>query len=329
MSPRRYGLLAACLFSLAACASTGNQETSSLQTALVELVSVQAMPFPALDPVQTMIESSKSVRHSDLPRPPVQLGSIHARIISGPEIVGPAEVLPVSAGQPKSKLAGRTIYMQDTRDIILRPKEVVLTFDDGPVPTKTPAVLAALQEHGVKATFFMVGEMAYHHSEIAREVVAGGHTIATHTYGHPHLSAMAYDRATAEIAKGTAAVSLATGVVPHFFRFPYLAETVDLDRYLADNQMIPVGVDVDSRDYQPSTPTQVVNRVMSDLDHRGGGIILMHDLQGRTASAIGPLLDRLEAGGYKVVDLRFGAPLLVEQKPQHEKKTLFAMLGWD
>ncbi|AJY48414.1 hypothetical protein TM49_21045 [Martelella endophytica] len=205
-------------------------------------------------------------------------------------------------------LAGRTIYLEQTRDLVLAPKEVVLTFDDGPVPYNTRSVLDALDAHGVKGLFFMVGEMADWHGEAAKAVVADDQTIGSHTYQHPHLTSIGLTGAIADIDKGNASVEKATGVTPHFFRFPYLAENEALGRALQSRGIIPVGIDVDSRDYQPSTTDEIVSRVMTGLEAHGGGIVLMHDLQGRTARAIGPLLDRLEADGYKVVTLRYGKP---------------------
>src|SRR5215468_3510212 len=73
----------------------------------------------------------------------------------------------------------------------LRPKEVVLTFDDGPWPKNTPAVLAALASHCTKATFFPIGKHATYHPEILKQVAAAGHTIGSHTWSHATLTRMA------------------------------------------------------------------------------------------------------------------------------------------
>ncbi len=117
-------------------------------------------------------------------------------------------------------LAGRTLDVTSLSDVKLNDKEVVLTFDDGPMPKKTEKILATLDQFGVKASFMMVGAMAKAHPEIAREVVADGHTIGSHTYGHPDLAHMSFDNAVAEIEKGRKAVEAATEVEADFSASP-------------------------------------------------------------------------------------------------------------
>ena len=125
----------------------------------------------------------------------------------------------------RTSLAGRTLTVASLSDLKLRHKEVVLTFDDGPVPGRTEAILDTLDDRGVKATFLMVGQMADAYPKIAREVVARGHTVGSHTYRHPNLRNLAFEAAMAEIRKGEKAVRRATAREPDFFRFPYLSDT--------------------------------------------------------------------------------------------------------
>ena len=107
----------------------------------------------------------------------------------------------------------------------LRDKEVVLTFDDGPWPGNTPAVLKALTDNCAKATFFEIGEHAMWHPEIAKQVAAAGMTIGSHTWSHKDLAKNPYasdlDQAKAEIEMGVSAVHIAVdGLIAPFFRFP-------------------------------------------------------------------------------------------------------------
>jgi len=90
----------------------------------------------------------------------------------------------------------------------LGDKEVVLTFDDGPWPGTTPRVLDALARECVKATFFLLGENAAAHPELARRELSEGHTVAHHTFAHPLLDHLAAGAAEAEIDRGVNAVSL-------------------------------------------------------------------------------------------------------------------------
>ncbi|MEX6507330.1 polysaccharide deacetylase family protein [Jiella sp. M17.18] len=222
-----------------------------------------------------------------------------------------------------SALNGRTIAVSRISDIALRPKEVVLTFDDGPMPGKTPKILKTLDEFGVGATFMMVGEMAHYHPELVREVAEHGHTIGTHTYRHANLKTMSLDAAMAEIRKGQDAVTDALAPIGRhpapFFRFPYLADTQSLRSRLAGEGVAVIDVDIDTKDYFRDTPETVEGRAMAAVEKRGHGIILMHDIQGRTAAMLPQFLAALQSHGYKVVRLApaddASAPLVGSAEP--------------
>ncbi|MFS8044884.1 polysaccharide deacetylase family protein [Rhizobium sp. BR 314] len=202
-------------------------------------------------------------------------------------------------------LAGRTLEVASLKDIRLVDKEVILTFDDGPAPGKTDRILAALDKFGVKAAFMMVGEMAQAHPATAREVLAHGDAIGSHTFRHPDLDKMTFDAAMNEIARGKDAVTKAIGTDVPFFRFPYLADSRRLRNAMAARDMIVMDVDIDSKDYFTSTPAAVVERTMKQLRQRGRGIVLMHDIHLRTVRMLPVLLSRLEKEGYKVVTLKY------------------------
>jgi peptidoglycan/xylan/chitin deacetylase (PgdA/CDA1 family) len=208
---------------------------------------------------------------------------------------------------PRGSLAGRTIRVSGPGDLILAKNEVVLTFDDGPVPGKTPAILAALDRAGVKATFLMVGQMARSYPALVREVAARGHTIGTHTQDHKNLAGIGFDAAIAQIEAGRRSVEAALGPSRNrasgLFRFPYLAETAALRKHLAAHGMVPIGVTVDSKDYFVSSPDQVRSRTLATLAARGSGIVLFHDLHKRTADMLPAFLNDLHARGFRVVHL--------------------------
>jgi peptidoglycan-N-acetylglucosamine deacetylase len=214
-------------------------------------------------------------------------------------------------------LAGRTIRVKSAADIRLGPKEVVLTFDDGPVPGKTDAILRALDRFGVKATFLMVGQMADAYPATARKVAAAGHTIGTHTQNHRNLRSVAPAVAEAQIRAGRASVVAALrpgGYSPApFFRFPYLADTKALRSSLAGQGIVVIDVDIDSRDYFATGSEALRARAIASVEKRGSGVILFHDLHARTATMLPLLLADLKARGYKVVHLvpaRSGVDLL-------------------
>src|ERR1700686_5374496 len=194
----------------------------------------------------------------------------------------------------------------------LADKEVVLTFDDGPWPANTPAVLKALADECTKAVFFPIGKHATYHPEILRLVAAAGHTVGAHTWSHANLNSkkMTEQLARDEIEKGYSAVKLALGAAPSpFFRFPELQHGPAAMAYLGSRNIAMFSCDLDSFDFRAKNPEQIVNTVMTKLDKQGKGIILMHDFQKHTAEALPTLLRRLKAGGYKVVQMKAKAPL--------------------
>ena len=194
----------------------------------------------------------------------------------------------------------------------LADKEVVLTFDDGPWPGNTPAVLKALDDECTKAVFFPIGKHATYHPEILKQVAAAGHTVGAHTWSHANLNTkkMTEQLAKDEIEKGYSAVKLALGAAPSpFFRFPELQHGPAAMAYLASRNVAIFSCDLDSFDFRAKNPEQIINTVMTKLDKQGKGIILMHDFQKHTAEALPVLLRRLKAGGYKVVQMKAKAPL--------------------
>ncbi len=215
--------------------------------------------------------------------------------------------------------------MAETNDIMLQRGEVVLTFDDGPRPGKTPAILDTLDAFGVKATFLMLGNAAEAHPELAREVALRGHTIGSHTYDHADLTKLGRQAALAEIVRGEEAVAKALdgagrGLSP-FFRFPYLSQTPFLRTNLVQGSMVVLDVDIDSKDYFSDAPEDVIARTLAALDARGGGVILFHDIHARTVAMLPDFLAALEAKGYHVVHLvarepePFGRSVITAQRP--------------
>ena len=189
----------------------------------------------------------------------------------------------------------------------LTDKEVVLTFDDGPWPGNTPAVLKALADECTKAVFFSIGKHATYHPEILRQVAAAGHAVGTHTWSHANLNAkkMTEQQAKDEIEKGFSAVKMALGAAPSpFFRFPELQHGPAAVAYLQSRNVAMFSCDVDSFDFRAKDATQIINTVMTKIDKAGKGIILMHDFQKHTAEALPTLLRRLKAGGYKIVQMK-------------------------
>ena len=200
----------------------------------------------------------------------------------------------------------------------LREKEVVLTFDDGPWPENTLAVVKALTDNCLKATFFEIGEHAMWHPEITKQVIEAGETVGTHTWSHKDLARNPYasdlEKAKEEIEMGNSAVHMAAAgangpPVAAFFRFPDLQHPPPMVSYLGERNIAIFSTDIDSFDFKLKKPELVIKSIMTKLEKRGKGIILMHDFQRGTAEALPELIRQLKAGGYKVVHMVARQPL--------------------
>ena len=224
------------------------------------------------------------------------------------------------AGNPKALGTSRVVEIDTTggpgfgfehfrQHDFLRRNEVILTFDDGPWPT-TAAVLKALADHCVRATFFPIGKHATYYPEILKEVAKAGHTIGSHTWSHRNLARMKDDEAKTEIEKGISAVELALGAqAAPFFRFPVLQHPPKIVTYLGERNVGIFSTDLDSFDFKMRRPQQVVDSIMKKLEKNGKGIVLMHDFQKVTADAVADLLVKLKDGGYKIVHMTAKTPV--------------------
>jgi peptidoglycan-N-acetylglucosamine deacetylase len=187
----------------------------------------------------------------------------------------------------------------------LNDHEVVLTFDDGPLPPYTDRVLDLLAAECVKATFFMVGRMVQAYPAAVRRVYNEGHTIANHSQTHPFtFHKMSVDQASREIEGGFSSLRTALGdpkAVAPFFRFPGLLRQTAVEQYLADHGDMVWSVDLAADDWTRINNREVARRAISRLDARGKGILLLHDIQARTALALPEILQELKARGYKIV----------------------------
>jgi len=187
----------------------------------------------------------------------------------------------------------------------LQPKEIVLTFDDGPWPGTTQRVLAALAHECVHATFFLLGRNVAAHPELVRRIAAEGHTVGSHTYSHRLLGRIPPAAATAEIDRGIKAVDAAlhggAGAPAPFFRFPGFVSNSALLKSLEQRGLVVFGADLWASDWNLMTPAQELGLVLRRIDKAGGGIILFHDTKAATAAMLPALLRELKKRHYRIV----------------------------
>jgi peptidoglycan/xylan/chitin deacetylase (PgdA/CDA1 family) len=150
-----------------------------------------------------------------------------------------------------------------------------LTFDDGPDPDGTPAVLDALDAVGIKATFFVVGEQLMKHHAIAREALARGHELALHGFQHVEHGTLSPQGARDDLARALGAFEAATGRKPRFFRPPYGRFSEHSHSACADLGLEPVYWSSWGMDWEEIPAERIADLVTRDL--APGAIVLLHD----------------------------------------------------
>ncbi|MBR1166837.1 polysaccharide deacetylase family protein [Bradyrhizobium liaoningense] len=191
----------------------------------------------------------------------------------------------------------------------LADREVVLTFDDGPNPPTTSKVLAALERECVRATFFLIGQHASEHPDMVKRIAREGHTVGHHSFSHPFMGHIPFEKAMADIDRGIAADEMAlhgastTTPSTPFFRFPYFESTQAQLDLLQSRGIIVFGADLWASDWEEMTPEQQLKLVTDRLAASGKGIILFHDNKARTAAMMPAFLRYLRENGYRVVHI--------------------------
>jgi cellulose synthase/poly-beta-1,6-N-acetylglucosamine synthase-like glycosyltransferase/peptidoglycan/xylan/chitin deacetylase (PgdA/CDA1 family)/spore germination protein YaaH len=200
------------------------------------------------------------------------------------------------------------------------PKEVAITFDDGPDPEWTPKILDILKKYDVKGTFFMIGEEAQDNVGLMQRVYREGHEIGNHTFTHPDISEISQRQVDLQLNLTKSLFEAELGVQPVYFRPPYSIDqepdTNDQAAPIAHIQSLGyviVGDKIDTNDWDEhprKTPQEIVTSVFDQINlaqtktWMRGSIILMHDGGGdrsATVAALPVLIEALRAHGYTIV----------------------------
>jgi peptidoglycan/xylan/chitin deacetylase (PgdA/CDA1 family) len=221
--------------------------------------------------------------------------------------------------------------MQYAETLPLQDHEVVLTFDDGPLPPRSNQVLDILASQCVKATFFIIGRMARSFPEGVRRVRDAGHSIGTHSQNHPlSMDRMPIERARQEIDDGIAATAAAlggSGSPAPFFRIPGLLRAEGVEDYLASKGVQTWSADFPADDWHRISPTRVSDLAMRRLEAKGKGILLLHDIHARTVAALPQILHELKARGYRIVHVVPATPELPKTPTEPQQWQLHPTSG--
>jgi peptidoglycan-N-acetylglucosamine deacetylase len=243
------------------------------------------------------------------------LFSVAAQPVAAADCPGQPDALGTSRTLVVDPLAHPRIgTMQYPETLPLEDHEVVLTFDDGPLPRNSNQVLEILASQCVKATFFTIGRMALAYPDGVRKLRDAGHSIGTHTQDHPlGMDRMSIERAKQEIDDGIASVKSALGddaALTPFFRFPGLARAEAVEGYLASLGIQIWSADFLADDWRHISSSRVYELAIKRLEDKGRGILLLHDIQARTAAALPRILQELKARGYRIVHVVPATPEL-------------------
>jgi len=208
-----------------------------------------------------------------------------------------------------------TAQLYPSAGIALHPEAltesiVALTIDDGPDAAYDPEIRRILREHGVPATYFLVGRHVQRHARLARELADDGHEIGNHTWNHRRLIHCTPEEQAIELRRTNALLETVTGRAPRWFRPPfgsYDDHTLGIARAEGLETILWT---VDSQDYRDHPPAVIEERVMSGL--RPGAVVLMHSNHANTVAALPRILERAK-------DEQFRFVTLTEWKAQMER----------
>jgi len=198
-----------------------------------------------------------------------------AGIAAGAGALAAAGVAFYGAQVPTAQIYGRTICREPGAG-----RKVCLTYDDGPNPAYTPGLLDLLDEHGAKATFFLIGKWAEREPELIREIVERGHAIGNHTFTHPTMPAKSDERIREELdacreAVEAAGVTFSTVEGRMLMRPPYGRRRPGTLRVLKEKGYLGVTWSITCYDWRARTTTEAITR--RALRAGEGDVILLHD----------------------------------------------------
>ena len=235
-----------------------------------------------------------------------------ATLLGGLGVAGLATVAGYNTMSPTSQLYGRTFIGLPRGSRLL-----ALTYDDGPNDPCTWRVMEVLERHGVKATFFLIGQFVRQKPEIARALVAAGHVIGSHTWDHPNLIFTSTSEVRRQLQLAQTAIFDATGVEPKLFRPPFGGRRPASLRAVRAFGLEPIMWNVTCYDWRAKSAEAIAAHAERQI--RGGDVILLHDGgygrmgadRSRSVQASDRILTRYQREGYEFVTL----PQMMQQLP--------------
>src|SRR5271166_1565878 len=244
-----------------------------------------------------------------------------ATLLGGLGVAGLATVAGYNTMSPISQLYGRTFIGLPRGSRLL-----ALTYDDGPNDPCTWRVMEVLERHGVKATFFLIGQFVRQKPEIARALVAAGHVIGSHTWDHPNLIFCSSSQVRRQLEEAQKAIFDTTGVEPKLFRPPFGGRRPASLRAVWAFGLLPIMWNVTCYDWKARSADEIVGHAQRQI--RGGDVVLLHDGgylrmgvdRSRTVEASDQILTRYQGEDYEFVTI----PEMLEKSRCREVELLAA-----
>ena len=253
-----------------------------------------------------VVEPTKT-KHVELKMP---LSYVGAGPIESVEVTGSAGSKDVKYGTISKQVVKETVIDEPVTRVIRRSqplastKMIALTFDDGPWPGQTKEIVRILQQNGVVATFFQIGQQARSEPALSRMVADAGMAVENHSETHPNLKHLSSSAVASQIDRAQKDITKASGKQPKFFRPPGGNVSTAMYPVLAKNGMKWVQWDVDTEDWKRPPSATITARVVNGA--RPGAVVLMHDGGGdrsNTIKALPSIIKKLKAQGYQFVTL--------------------------
>lgn len=201
-----------------------------------------------------------------------------------------------AAGDYRESAAKTVVCTQEPESGGEESPRIAITFDDGPNPEWTPALLDGLKQRGVRATFFVIGEKAQQTPELIRRMQDEGHIVGNHTFSHVQLTGLTDEQACEEITKTNEVLKQITGKNPVYIRPPFGSWNDELECGI---EMFPVMWTIDTLDWTTSDADKVVNKALSQA--KDNSIILLHDNYESSVQAALRIIDALQEKGFEFV----------------------------
>lgn len=225
------------------------------------------------------------------PPPPAAAGPTPAEVAKRPSAY---RLRPVTGHTPAR--AARPATPVRRRPLLQLPslgRSMVLSFDDGPDPRYTPDILKTLRKHGVRAMFFVCGEMAVHHRDLLREMADGGHVVGNHSWSHPLITKLRPSRIRDELGRTSDLIEKTLGAPPLWYRAPYGAWNKLSFEIGAELGMEPLAWTIDTLDWRRPGSAVIVRRVLDGREP--GAVVLSHDAGGDRSQSVAALRRYLPA----------------------------------